>query len=143
MVRVLLVEDHADSRDAMALLLRWAGYEVDTAENGRQALASVIERTPDVLLLDLEMPEMNGVKLVDAIRSYHRLSTIPVIFLTALGSGELFEEAKSMNVSSMMLKSVATFDQIHTAVERALAQVGSGNRMQAPEKWRDDSISPL
>ncbi len=143
MVRVLLVEDHADSREAMALLLRWAGYEVDTAENGRQALAQVIERTPDVLLLDLEMPEMNGVKLVEAIRSYHRLSTIPVIFLTALGSGELYEEARSLNVSSMLLKSIATFDQIHGAVEKALGHMTLGNRTQAPEKWRGDSISPL
>ncbi len=127
----------------MALLLRWAAYEVDTAENGREALANVIERTPDILLLDLEMPEMNGVNLVEAIRSYHRLSTIPVIFLTALGAGELFEEAKSLNVSSILLKSVATFDQIHAAIEKAHGQVASGNRIQSPEKWRDDSISPL
>jgi CheY-like chemotaxis protein len=103
----------------------------------------VIERAPDVLLLDLEMPEMNGVKMVEAIRSYHRLSTIPVIFLTALSSGEMFEEAKAMNVSSMLLKSIATLDQIHGAVEKALGQVPAGNRMQSPEKWRGDSISPL
>ncbi|HEY1921626.1 MAG TPA: response regulator [Tepidisphaeraceae bacterium] len=143
MIRVLLVEDHADSREAMALLLRWAGYEVDTAENGREALASVIERPPDVLLVDLEMPEMNGVKLVEAIRCYHRLSAIPVIFLTALGSGMLYEEARSLHVSSMLLKSIATFDQIHGAVENALAHPGAGNRAQAAEKWRGDSISPL
>jgi CheY-like chemotaxis protein len=143
MVRVLLVEDHVDSREALSLLLQRAGYEVNTAVNGRDALAFVIDRTPDVLLLDLALPEMDGVKLVQAIRSYHRLSSIPVVILTGLTTGNLLEEAKTLNVSSFLLKSSASMDEIRAAIRKALAHPPSGPRTHSPEKWRDDSISPL
>jgi CheY-like chemotaxis protein len=143
MARVLVVDDHADSREAMSLLLQRSGYEVRTAVNGRDALASVIDRTPDVMLLDLEMPEMNGVKLVEAIRSYHRLSSIPVIVLTGLGTGDLFEEAEALNVSSLLLKATTTIQQIRDAIRKALTEAPSSARTYIPEKWRGDSISPL
>lgn len=143
MARILVVEDHSDSREAISLLLQHAGYDVNTAVNGRDALAFVIDRTPDVLLLDLSLPEMDGVKLVQAIRSYHRLSSIPVIILTGLAAGRLFEEAKTLNVSSFLLKSSATMDQIRAAVRTALSRPPYGPRTHSPEKWRGDSISPL
>jgi CheY-like chemotaxis protein len=143
MARVLVVEDHADSLEAMSLLLKLTGYEVTTAVNGREALASVIDRTPDVLLLDLSMPEMDGVQLIQTVRSYHRLSSLPVVVLTGTIAGRLYDEAKSLNVNSLLIKSAATFDQIRAALEEALSQTLADPRMHAPEKWRGDSISPL
>jgi CheY-like chemotaxis protein len=143
MARVLVVEDHADSREAISLLLQSAGYEVNAVADGREALASVIDRTPDVVLLDLSLPEMNGVKLVQTVRSYHRLASLPVIVWTGLVDGKLFDEAKSLNISSLLIKNTATFQQIRAALQNALIQPRSDPRMHAQEKWRGDSISPL
>jgi CheY-like chemotaxis protein len=143
MAHVLVVEDHADSCEAMSLLLRRAGHEVIAAASGRQAMAMVIDRTPDVLLLDLALPEMNGVELIEVIRSYYRLSTIPVVVLTALSQGKLFEDAQSLTLSSMLLKGNASADQIREAVEKAASQADPGARNHSPERWRVDSISPL
>jgi CheY-like chemotaxis protein len=143
MARVLYVEDHADTREAVSRMLEHAGYEVCTEENGREALMAAVGRPPDVMLLDLSLPEMNGVQLVQIIRSYPRLCSIPVVVLTAMGNGKLFEEAKALNVSSFLIKPIATFDDIRAAVEEALTHSRSDTRMQSPEKWRSDSISPL
>jgi CheY-like chemotaxis protein len=143
MARILIVEDHIDSRDAMSEILRRKGYEVDVAANGREALAIVIDHTPDVMLLDLALPEMDGVRVIEVIRSYHRLMSLPVIVLTGLVMGKLVEEAKSLNISSMLLKSTASYDQIIAAIQQALAKPAPGARLHRPEKWRGDSISPL
>jgi|SRR5579872_4686965 len=143
MARVLVVEDHADSREAISEMLKRSNFEVDSASNGRDALAFVIDRTPDVLLLDLAMPEMDGVKVIQVIRSYHRLAGIPVVILTGLSTGSLVDDAKALNVSSLLLKPMASFEQIRDAIERAISMPPSGARMQRLEKWRGDSISPL
>jgi CheY-like chemotaxis protein len=156
MPKVLIVEDHADSLEATSLLLKLTGYEVSTAGNGLEALASAVDKTPDVLLLDLSLPEMDGVTLIRTVRSYQRLASIPVIVLTGLVAGKLLEEAKMLNVSSILLKSSTSFDQIRAALQQALsqtqtqiqktqtaAQAQTDSRLHAPEKWREDSISPL
>jgi len=127
----------------ISLVLQRDGYEVIFAVDGRDALASAIHRMPDVVLLDLALPEMDGVRLVQLFRSYHRLSSIPVVIFTGLSAGGLFEEAQSLHVSSFLIKSMATTEQIRTAIRNALMQPLSDGRMHAPEKWRGDSISPL
>jgi CheY-like chemotaxis protein len=143
MARVLIVDDHADSREAILRMLQRDGYQVDSAAEGREALNSIIYKTPDVVLLDLALPEIDGVKLVQLLRTYHRLSSIPVIILTGLNSGRLFEEAQSLNVSALLLKSVATIEQIRAALQKALTPPSPNARMQSAEKWRGDTISPL
>jgi CheY-like chemotaxis protein len=143
MARVLVVDDHADSREVISLMLQRDGYDVNSAADGREALEAFLYKTPDAALLDLALPEMDGVRLIQLIRSYRRLASIPVVVLTGLSTGKLFEEAQSLNVSSFLLKSVATTGQIRTAVRAALTQPLSGARTHSPEKWRGDSISPL
>ena len=143
MNRVLVVDDHVDSREVISLMLQREGYEVICAADGREALDNVIYRMPNVVLLDLALPEMDGVRLVQLVRSYRRLSSIPFVILTGLNSGKLFDEAQSLNVSSFLLKGVATAGQIQSAIRTALSQLPSSARMHAPEKWRGDSVSPL
>src|SRR5580658_1781949 len=98
MARVLYVEDHADTREAVARMLQLNGYDVDIAATGRDALIHAIDRTPDVLLLDLALPEMNGDELLQILHSYHRLAAIPVVVLTAMHTGEIVDRTKSLNV---------------------------------------------
>jgi two-component system, cell cycle response regulator DivK len=143
MARVLVVDDHADSREVISLMLQRDGYDVHSAADGREALDAFLYKTPDAVLLDLALPEMDGVRLVQLVRSYRRLAPIPVVVLTGLSTGKLFEEAQSLNVSSFLLKSVATSGQIRSAIRTALTQPRSDARLRSQEKWRGDSISPL
>lgn len=143
MIRVLVVDDHADSREVISLMLQREGYEVISAADGREALDAFLYKTPDAVLLDLALPEMDGVRLFQLVRSYRRLASIPIVVLTGLSTGKLFEEAQSLNVSSFLLKGVATAGQIRSAIRKALTQPPANTRMHSPEKWRGDSISPL
>jgi CheY-like chemotaxis protein len=80
---VLVVEDEAALRELVARTLRRGGWTVRVAENGRAALASVEESAPDVLLLDLMMPEMDGFELLDAVRALDPERRISVVVVTA------------------------------------------------------------
>ncbi|TMJ41586.1 MAG: response regulator [Alphaproteobacteria bacterium] len=81
--RVLLVEDDADQRERMRAWLTGEHWAVQEAANGREALARVQADKPDVILLDLMMPEMDGFAVVAALQKEARWSDIPVIVITA------------------------------------------------------------
>ncbi|MFQ5936794.1 MAG: response regulator, partial [Acidiferrobacterales bacterium] len=81
--RVLVVEDDARTRKMMRSRLEKHGWPVTEAENGRAALERMAEQTPDVILLDLMMPEMDGFQFVDQLRLNEKWRTIPVIVVTA------------------------------------------------------------
>lgn len=82
MARALIVDDDDDIRDFVCFALERAGHEVRTAENGRAALAVLDHYAPDVILLDMRMPVMNGWEFVRAYRSQQG-PHVPVIVLTA------------------------------------------------------------
>jgi CheY-like chemotaxis protein len=107
MASILLVDDDFDGTEALAHTLRRGGHEVRHVENGRDALSAILERLPQLVILDLKMPEMSGIDLLEIMRSYLRLSDVPVIVFTAYpdraieGRGdrlkvlEIFEKGKS------------------------------------------------
>ncbi len=79
-LRVLIVADHHGVRDALRMVVDLAGYEVETAADGRQALARIAARRPDVMLIDMQLPVMPGWELPDQLR---RLGLdVPVIFMS-------------------------------------------------------------
>jgi CheY-like chemotaxis protein len=80
---VLVVEDDPDSRDVLVRMLEREGYRPATAENGREALERVAERTPSIILLDLMMPEMNGFEFLAELRGDPAMRAIPVVVVTA------------------------------------------------------------
>jgi two-component system, cell cycle response regulator DivK len=82
---VLLVEDDPDGRLLFATWLREAGFRVDTAHNGRQALDRAFEIQPDVILTDLHIPGIDGYELTRRLKSDPRTSAIPVLAMTGYG----------------------------------------------------------
>jgi CheY-like chemotaxis protein len=78
--RVLVVDDESSIRDMMAMLLEEAGYEVSTAENGLGALAQIKRLAPDVIISDLNMPQMSGFELLSVVR--RRFPEIPVVAMS-------------------------------------------------------------
>jgi CheY-like chemotaxis protein len=104
MASILIVDDDEDGRKVLALHLARAGYAVQSAPNGREALVSLITDFPDLVILDAMMPEMTGVEFLEIIRSYLRWSTLPVVLLTAFPEGEHIDRAQSLGVRSVYLK---------------------------------------
>ena len=86
-MNVLVVEDHADLRELLTVLLEAEGFTVQTAVNGREALQRLNERRPSLILLDLMMPVMTGDEFRERQLADPRFSGVPVICLTATHDG--------------------------------------------------------
>lgn len=83
--QVLLVEDQGESRTMMKTLLQNFGYSVAEAADGYEAVEKAIEIRPDIILMDMAMPVMDGLESVRAMRQHDALATIPIIAVTAYG----------------------------------------------------------
>jgi CheY-like chemotaxis protein len=83
---VLLVDDDADIREALGSILTDEGYAVRTARNGVEALQRMAESAPDLMLLDLMMPIMDGWHVMRLVRADPNLRTVPIIVLSALSA---------------------------------------------------------
>lgn len=84
MKRILIVEDDPNLRTVIRLVVERAGYEVREARHGVEALESIGESVPDVIVADMRMPLMTGAELIRRIRSDSAIATIPIVLLTGL-----------------------------------------------------------
>ena len=90
---VLVVDDDSESRALLRHSLESDGWQVEEAFNGKNAIESINNRAPALILLDLMMPEMDGFEFVDAIKSQQNLADIPIIVLTAMDiDGEIHQK---------------------------------------------------
>jgi DNA-binding response OmpR family regulator len=83
MTRVLVVEDDRDIADLVERYLQKAGFSIELVSSGRDALKAVAGRPPDVLILDLMLPHVDGLEICRAVRSDPRTAAVPIIMLTA------------------------------------------------------------
>jgi len=81
--KVLVVDDDRSLTELLQMVLEDAGYEVTLAENGREAIVSAAKEPPDLVVLDVVMPEMDGWATSDHLLSHERTAKIPIIFLSA------------------------------------------------------------
>lgn len=100
--KILLVDDDPDFVEATKIVLESAPYDVAVAYNGDEALQKVSEVNPDLIILDIIMPEQDGFKVCEALKSDPELAQIPVIMLTSL-SQRMGETAFSLT-NGMMLE---------------------------------------
>ena len=82
---ILIVDDERDLLELLQFNLTKAGYEVSTAASGRLALESISQRTPDLILLDIMLPELSGTEVAGRVRANPATAHIPIIMLTAKG----------------------------------------------------------
>jgi DNA-binding response OmpR family regulator len=83
MTRILIVEDDRDIADLVSRYMEKSGFEVDVQSSGHDALAAIAERPPDLLVLDLMLPQVDGLEICRAVRNNEKTSAIPIIMLTA------------------------------------------------------------
>lgn len=84
MAKILIVDDSQFFRDVYSKVLSDNGFEVETAVNGKIALASMLNTTPDMVFLDLVMPEMNGEEVLRIMHTIDSLKNVPVVMLTSI-----------------------------------------------------------
>ena len=112
---VLIVEDHADLREMLAVLLESEGFQVQTAANGKEALAVLQETRPSVILLDLMMPVMSGDEFRHRQLQDPAVADVPVICMTAAHDGP--QRAERLEVTEYFQKPV-DFEQLISAVRK-------------------------
>ncbi len=130
--RVLVVDDEPDVLLLCRVNLEFEGYEVVLASNGVDAIAEVRDQRPDVILLDVMMPQKDGWQVLDELQGDPELATIPVVMLTArsqeqdqirgwsTGVAEYITKPFSPLSLSQVVESVLTEEQEHRARRRAL-----------------------
>jgi len=117
--RVLLIEDEANIAEAIRFILTRDGWQVRVLGTGAGAVATVAEYRPDLVILDLMLPDISGLDILLALRAGVATKTLPVLMLTAKGQGRDREAAMRAGVSAFMTKPFANAD-IRAAVRDLL-----------------------
>ena len=111
--KVLIVDDCPDTRRAVVYMLRESGFRhVTQAEDGVAALEALEKAPIDIIIADRNMPRMNGIELLRAMRQNPRTAEIPFLMLTAVSDNELVAEAIQLGVSDYVVKPFSTITLI-------------------------------
>ena len=103
---ILVIEDYSDTRKLLTSLLRANGYKVVEASDGREGFVQANRVTPDLILMDLAMPELDGVEATRQIRQRHALSHTPIFAISAYAISEVKEDAIAAGCTEVFVKPV-------------------------------------
>jgi DNA-binding response OmpR family regulator len=120
--KIAIVEDDLAISQMYRIKFEAEGFTVDTAENGKLGLELVEKMKPDVILLDLMMPEMNGNEMLAAMRKTDWGKDIKVVILTNMGEQEIPEDVKQLGVSAVILKADMTPRQVAELINKLLGK---------------------
>jgi CheY-like chemotaxis protein len=121
MKKILIAEDERDIRDLIAFTLRFAGYEVLTANNGEEAVQMTQKELPDLVLTDVRMPKMTGYEACKQIKANPATQHIPVVFLSAKGQEAEVQTGLDAGGDEYLLKPFAP-DQLTRKVAEILGK---------------------
>jgi two-component system cell cycle response regulator DivK len=102
--RILVVDDQPDNRQIIRDLLSTTDYELTEAENGDQALAAVAEQRPDLILMDIQLPIMDGYEATRRIKADPALRSIPIIAVTSYALGGEEQKARAAGCDGYVTK---------------------------------------
>ena len=119
--RILYVEDEEDLLFLIAKRLEWEGFSVEKAMTCEQALAALKKSRPDLMILDLMLPDGSGLGILDFVRSEEALADLPVIILTGIGHTEAVEDGFVAGTNAYLTKPVTT-ERLLEAVNIILAE---------------------
>lgn len=121
MTKIAIIEDDQAISQMYRLKFDAEGYEVETAANGKIGLDLAEHMRPDIILLDLMMPEMNGDEMLEKLRATDWGKDIKVIILTNVGEQEAPDKLKTLNVRRFIVKAEMTPRQVAEVVKSELA----------------------
>ncbi len=126
--RALVVEDETATREMLRRLLVGEGWDVAAAENGRAALAQLEAAAPDLILLDLIMPEMDGFAFLSELRQKPALAATPVVIVTAADIGEAERRALNGGVEHVLQKAALGRDELLEHLRQIVARYAPATR---------------
>jgi DNA-binding response OmpR family regulator len=121
MAKIAIIEDDQAISQMYRIKFESEGYTVETAENGKLGLALAETLKPDIILLDLMMPEMTGDEMLAKLRATDWGKSIKVVILTNMGEQEIPQDVKKLGVSAVILKADMTPRQVADLVKKQLA----------------------
>jgi two-component system CheB/CheR fusion protein len=124
-LRILVVDDNVDGADMLALLLSDEGHEVRTAYTGREAMDAASRQRPDVIFLDIGLPELNGYEVARLLRADVTLSDTYIVAVTAYGTPADKAAALAVGIDAHLTKPVEP-PTIYAALEKA--RLGRGTK---------------
>ncbi len=120
--KIAIIEDDLAISQMYRIKFEAEGYKVETAENGKLGLELTEKMQPDITLLDLMMPEMNGHEMLVLLRKTDWGKNIKVVILTNMGEQEIPEEVKALGVEAVVLKADMTPRQVAELVKQIIAK---------------------
>ena len=141
MTKLLLAEDNAFTRDMLQRRLERQGFEVLTASNGREAVAEARREHPDVILMDLDMPVMDGHSAIRALKNDPRTFRIPIIVVSANAAPEDVAEVVSAGCHAFEAKPVV-LRRLLDRIEETLAATRATPAQSAPATPEDPAPVP-
>lgn len=123
---ILVVDDSADNVAVLSLALQHQGYRVVTANNGEDAVAVATQTLPNLILMDINLPTLDGLGATRRIRENEALRDVPVVAITAFGTEGFQRAAYDAGVSGYLTKPL-DLDRLHQLIARLLSPSGSGN----------------
>lgn len=118
MKKILIIEDEADLQEALKEILVQGGFEVSQALDGLEGLNKVKKEKPDLILLDLKMPKLDGYHLLLKIKEDKKTKDIPVLVLTAISAPTSDEECKALGAVGYLVKSDLALEEIVEKIKR-------------------------
>ena len=113
---VLIVEDHDDTREMLQLLLGFYGCRVLAAANGDDAISLAEKTPPDLILMDMKMPRLDGLSLTRVIRSHPTLSKVPIVAMTGMVTPQFHREAENAGCNDCLDKPI-DFERLEKLVK--------------------------
>jgi two-component system alkaline phosphatase synthesis response regulator PhoP len=120
--KILVAEDEADIRGLIVFSLQYAGFQVIEASNGKEALDKALAENPDLVLLDVRMPRMNGYEVCRVLKAQETTRRIPVVFLSARGQEAEIKQGLELGAEEYILKPFAP-DELYRRVKGVLGRL--------------------
>ena len=118
--KIAIIEDDQAISQMYRIKFETDGYEVETAENGKQGLELCEKMKPEIILLDVMMPEMTGPEMLEKLRQTDWGVKIKVLILTNMGEQEIPDVVKKYNVEDVILKADMTPSQVAALVKKTI-----------------------
>ena len=120
---ILIAEDSLDAREMMKVFLESRGYRVLSAENGLRALQVAVKNHPDAVLLDLQLPKLDGFSVARSLRRLPLFKSLPIIMLSGHDPSRYRQEAMDAGCDDYLLKPIS-FDGLQTVLDRLISREG-------------------
>jgi len=120
MANVLIVDDDVDGCRPLGRLLEVVGHKPFFVHDGREAIELLEKIRPDMVLLDVMMPRLNGLDVLKTIRSHPQYKDLPVVIYSALNDKQTVDNALASGAQNYLVKSQADFNQIRRCIESHL-----------------------